>query len=71
MLAHRRPAIEAHGWVRSDGEHAEPPVAFRPSNPTSRSEATPQQLLEWTDGRALIGTGTGTKLFGVVDIRLT
>jgi malate dehydrogenase (oxaloacetate-decarboxylating) len=34
------------------------PVIFPLSNPTSRSEATPQDLMNWTEGRALIGTGT-------------
>jgi malate dehydrogenase (oxaloacetate-decarboxylating) len=34
------------------------PVIFPLSNPTSRSEATPQDLMSWTEGRALIGTGT-------------
>ena len=44
--------------IRAIAEYAERPVLFPLSNPTSRSEATPQQLLEWTGGRAIIGTGS-------------
>jgi len=44
--------------IRAMASGTERPVIFPLSNPTSRCEATPQQLLDWTDGRALIGVGS-------------
>jgi malate dehydrogenase (oxaloacetate-decarboxylating) len=44
--------------VRTVAEFTQQPIIFPLSNPTSRSEATPSDLLDWTEGRAVIGTGS-------------
>jgi malate dehydrogenase (oxaloacetate-decarboxylating) len=44
--------------VREMARSTSRPVIFPLSNPTSRSEATPQDLMNWTEGRALVGTGS-------------
>lgn len=44
--------------VRAMAENNKRPIIFPLSNPTSRAEATPMDVEAWSEGRALIGTGT-------------
>jgi malate dehydrogenase (oxaloacetate-decarboxylating) len=44
--------------IRRMAKGVERPIIFPLSNPTSRSEATPEQLMAWSEGRALIGAGS-------------
>lgn len=39
-------------------QHAPEPIIFALSNPTSLTEAVPEDLLDWTEGMALIATGS-------------
>ena len=68
VIANAHPTVligtsgQAHAFaepvVREMAKHAARPVIFPLSNPTERSEATPQDLMAWTQNRAVVGTGS-------------
>ena len=68
VIANARPTVligtsgQPHAFtepmMREMARHVRRPIIFPLSNPTQRSEATPQELAAWTEGRAVIGTGS-------------
>ncbi len=53
-----QPGVFTREMVQAMTSYVERPIIFPLSNPTSRSEATPQDLLDWSRGSALVGTGS-------------
>ncbi len=53
-----QPGVFTEEIIRTMAQSARRPVIFPLSNPASRSEAAPEDLMRWTEGRAVIGTGS-------------
>ncbi len=44
--------------IEEMAKHVDHPIIFPLSNPSSRSEADPQQIVEWTEAKAIVATGS-------------
>jgi malate dehydrogenase (oxaloacetate-decarboxylating) len=53
-----QPASFGEAVVRALAKNTDRPIVFALSNPTSACEAVPADVLRWTEGRALVATGS-------------
>jgi malate dehydrogenase (oxaloacetate-decarboxylating) len=53
-----QPGLFTEEIIKMMAAHCEYPVILPLSNPTSQVEAIPSDILQWTEGRALIATGS-------------
>lgn len=53
-----QPGLFTEAVIKAQAEVVDRPIVLPLSNPTPRAEAIPADVVAWTDGRALVGTGS-------------
>ena len=53
-----QPGLFTEQVIKTMAANTAHPIIFPLSNPTSRVEATPQDIIRWTEGKALVATGS-------------
>ncbi|CAM4061389.1 NAD-dependent malic enzyme [Serratia silvae] len=53
-----QPGLFTEELIREMHQHCPRPIVMPLSNPTSRVEARPEDIINWTDGAALVATGS-------------
>ena len=70
-----QPGLFTEAVIRAQADRIVRPIVLPLSNPTRRAEAVPSDVLAWTEGRALVGTGSpfpaatvGTQSFPITQV---
>jgi len=53
-----QPGLFSEELIKHMASYCEQPIILPLSNPTSRVEAHPQDVIEWTEGKAIVATGS-------------
>ncbi len=53
-----QPGVFTESIIKSMTQNSDSPIIFPLSNPVSRAEATAENIVQWTDGKAIVATGS-------------